>query len=219
VDFRHCYTYVLPGPGRALSLVGSRDVRFEAFGIETPPQRKSFPYVLNEWRLWHSPDITRKPLVEARSIEAAISPDFLNPQCRAVDAYTDTAGRVHVLYDYSSKELGGNGQKHHAVLKADGTVLKDILLPGSVGGHARIFQDAAGRFHILSSPGVIHLATNEDGTELSDPVRLDLKGYQVDYAGFGLSVPRCGVAPADIVDAVFPSAGGKQWVYFRLRLR
>ncbi|MFA6133890.1 MAG: hypothetical protein WC869_07755 [Phycisphaerae bacterium] len=217
-DFRHCYAYVIPQAGGGLSLVASRDVKYEAFGIPTPPEHQKYPYVFNEWRLWRSPDILRKPLAEAGSIESPISPDFLRADCRALDAYMDTTGRMHVLHSFATRETGGKWQIRHAVLSRDGAVLKDVLLPGNPG-LCRIFQDSTGRFYILAESGLIYPALNDDGTELDKPIQLDLKGYKVEYAGYGLSLPRCGTPLADIIDGVFPSGGGKQWVYFRLRLR
>jgi uncharacterized protein YrrD len=43
-----------------------------------------------------------------------------------------------------------------------------------------------------------------------------LEGNQVEYSGFGVSVPRTGTLLGNVMDVVFPSANGTKWLYFQL---
>lgn len=58
-----------------------------------------------------------------------------------------------------------------------------------------------------------------DGTELGEPVPLDLRGHAVEYSGMALAAPRGGTPLADVVDAVFPADKGKTVVYVRIQIK
>jgi hypothetical protein len=45
-----------------------------------------------------------------------------------------------------------------------------------------------------------------------------LKGYTVEYSGYGISAPRTGTLPGNVLDVVFPSDNGSKWIYFQLTL-
>jgi hypothetical protein len=52
-----------------------------------------------------------------------------------------------------------------------------------------------------------------------DPVTsisIDLGGYEVEYSGYGLSVPRTGTPLSNVMDVVFTSGNESQWLYFQI---
>ena len=57
---------------------------------------------------------------------------------------------------------------------------------------------------------------DQNGEKVKAPIQLDLAGYEVEYSGFGLSVPRTGTPLSNTVDVVFPSGNETQWLYFQL---
>ena len=61
-------------------------------------------------------------------------------------------------------------------------------------------------------------AGNDMGVNLRAPIMLDTGGYQVEYSGFGISVPRTGTPLSNVLDVGFPSDNGAKWIYFRLDL-
>lgn len=63
----------------------------------------------------------------------------------------------------------------------------------------------------------MNLMAAPDGTELGEPVSLDLRGHAVEYSGMGIAAPRGGTPPGDVVDAVFPADKGKTVVYVRIQ--
>ena len=64
---------------------------------------------------------------------------------------------------------------------------------------------------------MIYLLDNE-GKAPVDSVQIDLKNYPVNYAGYGLTVPRTGSKLSNSMDIVYPSHEGKYYVYFQLKL-
>jgi hypothetical protein len=216
LDYRYCYTYLFPGPGGQLTLISNRDVLWSALGYTQPAD--VFEYVFNAVGMWHTDDIAASALTRTLFLEEPPTETdryvFLDAQ---EDAYLDTAGNVHILY----RKLGGStlnqDENHHLVTSPQGEVLADVLLPAELGGFVRIFQDAGGQFYLLGSSGVLYPA-GHDGLSLGQAINIDLGSYVVEYSGFGISVPRTGTPLSNVLDVVFPSGGGTQWIYFQLQL-
>jgi hypothetical protein len=212
--YRYCYTYVFPSDG-ALSLVSTRDVRWRLLGYEQP--EGTFDYVFNAFRYWHTDDIA-KPMQEMAFVEEPPTEKYPDVRCNAqLDAYIDTEGRMHVLYTLRGESTRGQWQVRHALFSKEGETLYDGKLPGTSGPFCRIFQDSEERYYLLGSAGVLY-PVGPDGVTLGKMVRLDLGGHEVEYSGYGISAPRTGTPLSNVVDVVFPSDGGKEWVYFRLEL-
>lgn len=58
---------------------------------------------------------------------------------------------------------------------------------------------------------------DENGEQPGEPIRIDLGGHEVEYSGYGLSVPRTGTPLSDTMEVVFPSGDERLWLYFQLR--
>lgn len=216
LDYRHCYTYVLLEPGGALSVVSTRDVRWEVLGYERP--EGVFAYAFNALGFWRSVRADREPLLKAASLVEEPSKDYPNAFCNSQsDAYLDTQGRVHVLYRRAGASTGGAMQSRHAVFSSAGTVLADERIPAGAGPFCRIFQDDRGRFYLLGSSAIIYPVSGTDFTA-GPGTPLDFQGYEVEYSGFGVAAPRTGTRSANVADVVFPSGGGRLWVYCRILL-
>ena len=215
-DYRYCYTYVFPHPNRGLSLVATRDVLWETLGYTKPAGE--FDYVFNAFRYWHTDDISTTPTQERTFLEEVPTTQFPAPFLDAqIDAYMDTKGQMHILYTRRGASTGGQQQYRHRVVSPSGSLLYDVQIPNEAYMFSRIFQDAEGIYYILTSSGRLYPAGN-DGVNLSAPIILDLGGYEVEYSGYGVSVPRTGTPLSNVLDVVFPSDNGTKWIYFQLDL-
>jgi hypothetical protein len=214
LDYRFCYTYVFPGPEGQLSLVSTRDVRWEALGYKKPAGASD--YAFNAFGFWRTDDVSKTPVKRVYLLEekqTAHDPDaILNAQ---QDAYLDTKGQMHIIYRVHGESTNGAEISRHAILSPDGKVLSDVPLPDSVGDYSRIFQDQEEQFYLLGSSGLLY-PMGLDGIQPDKPILLSLIGNQVEYSGFGLSVPRTGTPFSNVMDVVFPSHGGSEWLYFQL---
>jgi len=215
IDYRHCYTYVFPHPDRAISLVSTRDVRWQTMGYQQPPN--TFAYVFNAFRYWIIEDINQ-PLLEMVFLEETPTPEFPFVSCRAMnDVYMDHEEKMHILYTRQGQSTNGLYKRYHGIYKKDGSFLYAAELQIKDGKYCRIFQDNNHRFFILDDNGMLYLLDAE-GKESIDSVKIDLKNYPVNYAGYGLAVPRTGSKISAEMDIVFPSHQGKFYLYFQLKL-
>ena len=213
LNYRHCYTYIFPHPDKSISMVSTRDVRWATLGYEQPPN--TFAYVFNAFRYWKTENIL-EPLEELVFVEEVPTPDFPYVICHALnDAYMDTNDNMHILYTRQGKSTSGLFKVYHEIYTNDGTTIWEAELPVANGRYCRIFQDESERYFILHDSGWLYLL-DKNGFSPVDSVKIDLKGYQVEYAGYGLTVPRTGTNLSNKMDIVFPSQGGKYYIYFRM---
>jgi hypothetical protein len=216
LDYRYCYTYLFPVPSGSLAIVSTRDVRWSALGYNQPSGQ--FDYVFNALGYWRTDDLTKDPLKRLYFIEEKPTAQFPVVTLDAQqDAYLDTAGNMHVLYQIQGRSTQGTWILRQLILSPDGQLLKNVQLPEDIGGFARIFQDAGGQFYILGSSGLLYPA-GRDGITFGSPIQIDLKGYTVEYSGYGISAPRTGTLPGNVLDVVFPSDNGSKWIYFQINL-
>ena len=217
LDYRFCYSYIFPQPNNQLSIVSTRDVRWEALGYKKPAD-KEFSYILNAFSYWRTNYQETKPIERLTLQEEVPTTKFPEPWLTAqLDAYIDTKGQMHVLYNKLGATTQGEREYHHKVISSSGKLLYDVQLPTEVGEFSRIFQDKQGRFYLINSAGLLYPA-GEDGVHLSQPFKLNLEKYKVKYSGFGLSVPRTGTPLSNVMNVVFPSDDSSKWIYFQLDL-
>ncbi|MFN8412539.1 MAG: hypothetical protein U0Z26_09150 [Anaerolineales bacterium] len=216
LDYRYCYTYVFPAPNGQLSLVSTRDVRWEALGYQKPAD--AFDYVFNAFGYWQTKDISTQPMTQLSFAEERPTEQYANVLLDAqMDAYLDTKGRMHILYWKMGATTNGASQSRHRIVSPSGEILFDEELPQSAGYYSRIFQDKEENFYLITSSGNL-FPMNEDGQITEDPITLDLEGNEVEYSGFGLSVPRTGTPLSNTIDIVFPSGNEHKWLYFQISL-
>ena len=215
LPFRYCYTYVFPLSDGSVSLVSTRDVKWEALGYTKPDGAGD--YVFNAFRYWHT-EAPDAPLESMVFVEEPPTAEFPLVICNAQkDAYIDTKENVHVVYAKYGLSTGGVYQNRHALYNKQGENIYDGPLPVKAGGYSRIFQDVNERLFLLGDTGRIYLLA-EDGYTITDSVDFDLQGYQVEYSGFGISAPRTGTPLNTVLDVVFPTNGGKDWIYFSIQI-
>jgi hypothetical protein len=189
-------------------------VLWEGLGLTQPPG--VFAYAYNAIGYWRTDDVTDNSLKRDYLQEEKPTVIYPNAILNAhEDVYIDTKGQVHILYHIQGASTQGALLSRHAILSPDGKLIYDGLLPGTAGPYSRIFQDQSGKFYILSSSGYIY-PMGPDGIFAGTPIKLNLGGYRVEYSGFGLSVPRTGTPLSNVMDVVFPSGNGADWIYFRL---
>jgi hypothetical protein len=214
LDYRFAYTYVLPKPDGQLSLVSTRDVLWSALGYKQPAN--AFDYVFNAFGYWRTSDIVSEPIQMLSFAEEVPTEQYPSVLLSAqLDAYLDTKDRMHILYTLTGPSTGGNRTVRHRIISSDGTTVVDEELPREAGGLVRIFQDKNERFYLLCESGLLY-PMDEEGIKLDRPIKLDFGRYQVEYSGFGLSVPRTGTPLSNVIDVVFPSSNGAAWIYFQL---
>ncbi len=216
-DYRYAYTYVFPRSNGELSLVATRDVRWEQLGYVKPTD--AFDYVFNAFRYWHTADLQGEPLQVLNFAEeppTAAYPDvFLDAQ---MDAYLDTQERMHILYVRRGASTSGAQQIWRRMVAANGATLLDEKLPDEVGYQLRVFEDTQGRIYLLSGSAAKIFPLSQDGMKIGVPTAIDLGGYTLAYTGPFLAAPRTGTPISNKVDVVFPSEDEQQWVYFQLDL-
>lgn len=214
LDYRFAYTYVLPKPDGQLSLVSTRDVLWSALGYQQPAN--TFEYVFNAFGYWRTNDSASEPIQILSFAEEIPTEQYPAVLLSAqLDAYLDTKDRMHILYTLLGSNTGGDRTVRHRIIAPDGTTMMDEEVPKEAGGLVRIFQDKNERFYLLGESGLLY-PMDEEGLKLERPIKLDFGRYQVEYSGFGLSVPRTGTSLSDVMDVVFPSSNGAAWIYFQL---
>lgn len=217
LDFRHCYTYVFPGSDGSLRLVSTRDVLWQALGYEQPAG--SFDYVFNAMGFWRTANILDEPLHLVSYAEEPPTSSYSAPLLNAqMDAYLDTRGNMHILYWIEGDSTEGVRRSMHRIIAPSGEILFDAPLPPESGYYNRIFQDVTGRFYLLGSTGWMY-PLDDNGERPGDPVRIDLGGHEVEYSGYGLSVPRTGTPLSNTIDVVFPSGNETQWLYLQIQVQ
>jgi len=214
-DFRFAYDYVFPTGKRGVTIVGTRDVVWEALGAEKP--EGAFDYAFTAAGVYRTRRIG-KNLTRVDQTEEPVTPGFPNPFLNAqMDAYVDRGGRIHVLYWRRGQSTGGIDQLRHRVVRKSGELVADVPLP-DIGWFQRIFQDERGRFFVVGSGGYIQRLLPDGLTPYGQPVAIDLGGFEVEYSGMALAAPRTGTTRSSIVDIVFPTSNEVGWVYVRLDL-
>ncbi len=208
----------------------TRDVLATAMGYDRTATSQSLGYVFNRLGVWDTPDVTRAALGELEIDETLPTPEF--PEVWACgmhgDTYRDARGRLHVLYFFRGAETQGRQCLRHAIID-NGRLVNIVTLPPSLDrcfaladamppAYGRIIQDTTGRFYLIGTAAIVP-ADSADGTQLGDPVPLDLGGHVGEYSGIAIAAPRSGTRLADEVDAVFPTNKGKSVVYLRICLR
>jgi hypothetical protein len=221
VDYRHTYAFLFPNDNGALSLVASKDVRWEVQGYERP--RGAFDYVFDGIKYWHFASIDDQFFKEVPVYEERQTDDYPYVNCFVRDAYQDTKGRIHILYIRQGKSSRGKVEGHHAIIEG-GAIVKDVVLPSELTKASRIFQDSTGKFWVLTAFGrglYLYSSDSEDGAQLNAPLIFDSHGYDVDATQNGLQVAarRAGVPATDYVDGLFSAGKGEKLIYFRFRLR
>ena len=214
LDYRFAYTYVLPKPGGQLSLVSTRDVLWSALGYKQPTN--AFDYVFNAFGYWRTNDSASEPIQILSFAEEVPTEQYPAVLLSAqLDAYLDTKDRMHILYTLLGSNTGGDRTVRHRIIAPDGTTVIDEELPTEAGGLVRIFQDKNENFYLLCESGLLY-PMDKEGIKLEHPIKLDFGRYQVEYSGFGISVPRTGTSLSNVIDVVFPSSNGVAWIYFQL---
>lgn len=215
LDYRYAYTYVFPQADHKLALVSTRDVRWSALGYTQPAD--AFDYVFNAFGVWQTADLQAQPLERVSFVEEVPTAEYPNAFLDAqMDAYVDSKGRTHILYWQQGASTNGASQTRHRIVSTAGETLFDEQLPEAAGYYNRIFQDDHERFYLLGSSGVLY-PLDENGEQLGEPIRIDLGGHEVEYSGYGLSVPRTGTPLSNTMEVVFPSGDERLWLYFQLR--
>lgn len=222
-DYRYTYAFFFLNDDGSLSIAAMRDALRHELGYPDAPSG-SFDYIFNEIKYFHIDDVNNPQLTSTLVTEVQPQNNTDYDITYITDAYMDTLGRVHILYD----DLY-NGP-HHAIVQ-DGQVIKDVRMniPSSSPIQMRIVQDATGHFYVITMdksgdaidvyPGT---AKDTDGTQLEPAVKLNISQYPgcTDYDFCHeptFTVPRGGDALSDSIDGTYGNYNKE--IYFRISLR
>jgi hypothetical protein len=226
IDYRYTYAFFMPGLQNDLTIVAERDVRRQELGYQ-PATSSDFDYVFDTVKYFHMSDVTQtdSPLQQVQVKQVA-------PQGRndydltyLTDAYIDTAGRTHILYNnmYDGP--------HHAIIQ-DGKVITDVKIPNisnNAGQKMRIVQDSLGHFYIITidDDGSLIVDTanadDADGTHMGTITKFNVGNNPGcnDNDDFchspTFTVPRNGHKLSDTIDGVYGHQNKE--IYFRINLR
>jgi len=127
----------------------------------------------------------------------------------------DDTGNIHIINTRNGESTKGVSKNFHLVYNPEGDLLIERELPQTLGSRCRLFQDGRKRLFVIGTSGWIYGMDRED-CSVKDSVQLLLEDYEVEYSGYGLSVPRTGSPLSNDIDVVFPSHKSKYWVYFHM---
>lgn len=221
IDYRYCYTYLVPQTNNGLYLASLRDVVWNDLGFTQPTG--AFDYCFNAVKTWYSNDINL-PFSETLIHEEVPTQQYPNPNISFNyngDFYVDTHGRAHVICPISGESTGGTTHLTHYILDRT-DLITSVELPSEIK-NARLIQNRAGKFFLITFTNksiVVYPASDANGIELEKPSTIDLFGYFVQYSNLHLGAPRGGVKLSNSVDIVFPSGiSAEKWVYLNLHLQ
>jgi hypothetical protein len=222
-DYRYTYAFFFLNDDGSLSIAAMRDALRHELGYPDTSSG-SFDYIFNEIKYFHIDDVNSPQITSTQVTEVQPQNTTDYDITYITDAYMDTLGRVHILYD----DLY-NGP-HHAIIQ-NGQVIKDVRMniPSSSPIQMRIVQDTMGHFYVITMdesgnsinvyPGT---AKDTDGTQLESAVKLDISQYPgcTDYDFCHeptFTVPRGGNALSDYIDGTYGNYNKE--MYFRIGLR
>lgn len=219
LDWRYTYAFFFPGNNNDLTMTAVRDVLREELGY---PKISGFDYLLNTIKYFHINDVNHPDLTQQVVAQEQPQGSQDTDVTYLTDSYIDTQGRTHILYN---DEYDG---PHHIIIE-HGQVSKNVKLNIEEANKARIIQDALGHFYIITMdasgqslniyPGS---ASDTDGTQLNDPVKLDISRYpgctDPDFCHEPtFTVPRGGNALSNTLDGTYGNFNKE--IYFQLKLR
>lgn len=202
IGLRYCYPYVHARAGSGFELVGQRDVRWEALGLDPPPDE--FAYVFDAVDVWSFASVqdaspARTPLGMTPYEEPAENA----PYYRQSDSHIDRHGRLHVLIQ--SRRTNGEWAMHHLVRRTSGELIDvPIVMDSYTDGELRLIEDPYGRLYLLfiqSRDQRLYPLIGTEGLQLGP--RLDLTPMLggLDAAGPAyITCPRGGTPTAPVVD-------------------
>jgi hypothetical protein len=228
-DYRHTYSFDLPGAGGAFDVVATRAVscnnaKFASqygYSGASPNQ-----YVLDSIEDWHTDNInadegpTWTITNVAHNYTNTCGHGFINNNEFAQDAYRDTHGNVHVMYFDGVAKKG-----RHAVLGSAGSswgVRTSVTLPrGYCDNEARITQDGSGRFYVVSQCNNHSLyvwpANRTNGNALG---RVSTLRLSRPINGWDYFAAPSGGTPTNqnYLDMVYPTTSATRLAYVRVKL-
>ena len=183
-----------------------------------PGRSDSADYVFNAFGWWRGSGAADEPLRKIAAMEEKPTRRDRFVICDAQsDAFVDTRGHMHIVYQRMRAGTDGAEHMRYAEFSPAGKLMTDVEVPFFAGIYCRVFQDDRGQFYLLGSDGVIY-GGGIGGVSFKKKTKLKLGRNLVEAAGFGISAPRTGTAPANVIDVVFPSDGGTKWIYARILL-
>jgi len=222
IDYRCTYAFFFPGNNNDLTITCMRDLLRDEIGY--PPASGDFQYVFDESEYFYIKDINNPQPTQlvVKKVPPQSGQDY--NLTYSSDAYMDTQGRTHILYNnlYSGP--------HHVIIQ-NGQVIKDVAIHQinqKYGNKMRITQDAAGRFYILwiDDNGSLYVlpgaADDTDGTNMEPVVKLNISKYpgciDDDFCQIPtFTIPRSGNPRSNYIDGTYGNFN--KVIYFRINLR
>ncbi|GHO83580.1 hypothetical protein [Dictyobacter formicarum] len=219
MDYRHTYAFFFPGYNNDLTMVAMRDVLRPRLGY---PNASDFNYIFNEIRYFYIGNVYNPNMQQLSLTEVQPQNNNDADVTYLTDAYMDTQGRTHVIYNNQYDGV------HHIIVD-HGTIIKNVRQDVTAPNKVRIIQDAIGHFYLISMddqgqsiniyPGT---ASDTDGTQLSAPIHLDISKFpgctDDDFCHAPtFIVPRGGNPLSNYLDGVYGNHSHEY--HFRINLR
>ncbi|MFZ5940204.1 MAG: T9SS type A sorting domain-containing protein [Bacteroidota bacterium] len=221
LDYRYCYTYLIPRDDDGLYMASLRDVLWSDLGYEQPAA--SFDYCFNAVKSWYSPQITDMEFAEILVHEEEPEPLYPQPDISFNyngDFYVDTHHRTHVICPVTGASTGGKICLAHYIYDGKDFIISTDLPAGIK--NCRLIQNEDGKFFLITfsqAQLALYPASDANGLVLESPWLFDLAGHEVRYSNLHLAAPRCGVPLSGEVDLVYPSGvSSNEWIHVRLHL-
>ena len=228
--FRQTYNFLLPRGVGDLWVVGTRDI-LNAEARYACSDAVSYCFDQVFLSRWHRDTQPSWLTIVARAAQGAVGYTG-DHRASAEDAYVDTHGQTHVLASVIDRTTHGAWGNHHLVIDRTGRMTDIQYWAVPYPNLSRITQDTSGRFWLYSvgpDPANGHrcevfiaggTAGDTDGTRLGPVTVIPFTGgydCATENRNFDVS-PRSGTAPANYIDGVLPTNGGRDWVHYRLAL-
>ncbi|OHB59484.1 MAG: hypothetical protein A2Y12_10020 [Planctomycetes bacterium GWF2_42_9] len=207
---RHAYLFAFPIDLYNTEWIANRDVLWTDLGYNQPPGYTTWCYnSIGYWKNGYN-YVNLKQAVQRPGTS-----DYV--YCYAIDAYRDTAGRIHILYKYTDWQTPLTMRQ---MVVQNGTILADVDMPaGLYAYNARIFQNSSGQFYVLTTSsnqwGALYKANNSMGTTFNSPTYLAYGNTATPFAIY-LARPRAGTPITNYIDGMMTTNPEGTLLHFRI---
>jgi len=177
INYRHCYSYLLPDGNGGFHCFGQRDVRAAVImtdvGLNVLDAAKKYhshwqnaSYVFDEWVYFHIPDPTKPEITVQEPVEKVVYEVLkgMFPDSHMADAFMDAEGYLHFVCSMQENITPGFHTVHVVYDVSDGGFKEvkreniDFLSGPNRLYNARMYQDTTGAFYVVgAAAGADHM--------------------------------------------------------------
>ncbi len=243
LDYRYCYTYILPDGNKGFHLFNQRDIearsmktdygkRVDVTSKETNTNWYDNNMIFDEWDYFHIPDAEESAVDMQFPVEKCVYeyqkgfyPDF---RANSSDIFLDSQGYLHFVYNANQNIEPGDRNVHVVYDPNDGMkeIYRQTMDPvgsSKINYFFRMFQDTTGAFYLVglrsySTPVEFEIWGAASPTEelklLYATIIPETVDTEINAAGTAVSGLRNGCAVDDTMHMAFYSNLVEEWYYF-----